>query len=185
MLHDQQKMEALTQSDLINSLTAKTASHLQEVKNYFLDQQEEVLLRPSASGGWSIAQCLEHLNSYGDYYLPAIQSALNQQERKPERLFKSGWAGSYFTRMMESPSKKYKAFKNYIPAQHLDAEAVIKEFIRQQEILLDYLHQAEQKDLNVRLPISISKFIKLKLGDVLQFLIAHNERHIRQALKNL
>jgi len=178
-------MEVLTQSELVNGLTAKTASHLQQVKNYFLNQQEEVLLRPSASGGWSIAQCLEHLNSYGDYYLPAIQSALNQPEGKSYKLFKSGWFGSYFTRMMESPSKKYKAFKNHIPAQQLDAEAVIKEFIRQQKILLNYLHQSERKDLNVRLSISISKFIKLKLGDVFQFLIAHNERHICQALRNL
>jgi len=178
-------MEALNQSDLLQSLEKKVESHLLQVKNSFSNQKKDVLLQPSVSGGWSIVQCLEHLNSYGDYYLPAIQSALNQPEGKSYKLFKSGWFGRYFTQMMESPSKKYKAFKNHIPAQQLDAEAVIEKFIRQQEILLNYIHQAERKDLNVRLPISISKFIRLKLGDVFQFLIAHNERHIQQALRNL
>ena len=178
-------MEALNQSDLLNSLRAKTASHQLQVKNNFLNQNEEVLLRPSASGGWSIAQCLEHLNSYGNYYLPEIKSALDRPRNKSLTPFKSGWLGGYFTRMMESPLKKYKAFKNHLPAPQPDPAAVINEFIRQQEILLEHLYKADQEDLNVRLPISISKFIKLKIGDVFQFLIAHNERHINQAVKNL
>ena len=82
-------MEALNQSDLLQSLEKKVESHLLQVKNSFSNQKKDVLLQPSVSGGWSIAQCLEHLNSYGDYYLPAIQSALNQPEGKSYKLFKS------------------------------------------------------------------------------------------------
>jgi len=44
------------------------------------------------------------------------------------------------------------------------------------------LEEAKSVDLNaVRISISIAKFIKLKLGDVFMFLIAHNLRHVKQA----
>jgi hypothetical protein len=90
--------------------------------------------------------------------------------------------------MMEpgTGKRKMKAFKNHIPSPHLDAYAVAATFIQQQETLLQYLKQAGKADLNrIRIPVSIAKFIKLNLGDVFQFLIAHNERHIRQAKRNL
>jgi hypothetical protein len=48
--------------------------------------------------------------------------------------------------------------------------------------LLSLLHQARRIDLTkIRIPISLTKYIKLKLGDVFMFLIAHNMRHIKQA----
>ena len=68
----------------------------------------------------------------------------------------------------------------------LDAAAVVAEFIQQQEVLLACLAQSRQADLNaIKIPLSISRWIKLRLGDVLQFLIAHNERHLLQAKRNL
>jgi hypothetical protein len=59
---------------------------------------------------------------------------------------------------------------------------VIAEFIEQQEKSLALLRKAKRVDLNkIRVPISIAKFIKLKLGDTFLFLVAHNYRHILQA----
>ncbi|MEY4902729.1 MAG: hypothetical protein RLZZ292_544, partial [Bacteroidota bacterium] len=37
----------------------------------------------------------------------------------------------------------------------------------------------------VRVPVSITRFLKLKLGDTLRFVIYHNERHVQQALRNV
>jgi hypothetical protein len=63
---------------------------------------------------------------------------------------------------------------------------VIGEFIDQQEQLLQLLQLARTKNLtHPRIPISISKLIKLKTGDVLAFLISHNERHVLQASRAL
>lgn len=48
------------------------------------------------------------------------------------------------------------------------------------------LRKAQATDINAtRVPVSISKRIRLKLGDTFRFLIAHNERHILQAKKHL
>ena len=82
--------------------------------------------------------------------------------------------------------KKFSAFKNHVPPANIKAHAVVAEFIQQQEKLLVFLKASANTDLNkVRIPISILQWLKLKLGDVFQFMIAHDERHLQQAKRNL
>jgi hypothetical protein len=181
-------MNPVKKEDVLQLLESKVEEHLQEAIRVFQNLDDKTLLRPSASGGWSIAQCLEHLNSYGHYYLPCIQKALEKSSNHFPPEFKSTWLGNYFTKLMDPSSgkKKFKAFKDHIPSVHLEASEVVAEFIRQQELLLQYLRRARTADLNSpAIPISIFKWIKLKPGDVLQFVIAHNERHLQQARRNL
>src|SRR6478736_5512374 len=185
------KTEKIT--DLIARLEHKTEEHLTVTVKTFQNLTDTALLRPSTTGGWSIAQCLDHLNRYGHYYLPEIKSAMDRSKRQRDAyasegsdFFKSGWFGNYFTNMMDPKTgKSYKAFKEYIPSLELNAHEVVAEFILQQETLLMYLNNAATTDLSTRLPISITSLIKLKLGDVFQFLIMHNERHLLQAKRNL
>jgi hypothetical protein len=177
-------MTAVNTLKLLDSLEEQVENQLQLAIKEFQNLSEEMLLKPSASGGWSVAQCLWHLNSYGDFYLPEIAKAINKKG-SPGVLFKSGMFGAYFIRMMQPGVKRYKAFKDHIPPDVLNAYAVVAEFIHQLELLLTYIKQARSANPDARLPISISPWIKLKLGDVLQFVIAHNERHIQQASRNL
>ena len=52
--------------------------------------------------------------------------------------------------------------------------------------MLQLLSLAHDKNLNnIRIPISINKWIKIKLGDTFRFVIYHNERHIQQAKRVL
>lgn len=180
-------MAAQSATQLVNALEDQVEAHISDAVKIFQNLSNEELLKPSVNGGWSIAQCLWHLNSYGHYYLPKIKSGLAKNyPANPD--FKSSWLGSYFTRTMQpgAQMKKYKAFKDHLPPQTLNAQQVVAEFIQQQEQLLSYLKQARQSDMNrVRIPISILNWIKLKLGDVFQFIIAHDERHLQQAKRNL
>jgi len=171
--------------ELIETLEQQVEKHLEQAIRVFQNLDEAALAKPSETGGWSIAQCLWHLNSYGDFYLPQIEKSLAKE--KPEAVFKSGFFGAYFTRMMQPSAngKRYKAFKTHIPPQIPNGHATVAGFIHQQEQLLKYLKKARHADLNVKLPISISTMVKLKLGDVLQFVIAHDERHIQQAMRNV
>jgi len=180
-------MATQSANTLIDALEDQVENHIQDAVRIFQNLSTEELLRPAIDGGWSIAQCLWHLNSYGDYYLPRIESGLLKKYPR-HSTFKSTWLGSYFTRIMKPGSnmKKYKAFKNHIPPADMDAGKVVAEFIHQQEIMLKYLIQARETDLNrIRIPISILNWVKLKLGDVFQFIIAHDERHLQQAKRNL
>jgi uncharacterized damage-inducible protein DinB len=162
--------------------TLHTANELLALDTQTLDKQPAV-------GKWSVAQVVEHLNSYNRYYLPEIKKALqngkNAQLQYSDQ-YKSGWFGDYFTKMMQPKEggkivNKMNAPKDHQPIQVLDAQRVLNEFISRQTDLLNYLQQASQTNMGkLRVPISISKMIKLKLGDTFRFLIAHQQRHFIQ-----
>lgn len=178
-------MKAVNKQALIDSLEQQVDAHLQQAIMVYQNLDVDTLSKPSVTGGWSVAQCLEHLNSYGNYYLPQIEKTLCNKQ-SDSSTFTSGWLGNYFTKSMDpTAGNKMKALKGHIPDVELDTYAVVAEFIQQQEKLLAYLRQARNADLDVRIPITISNLIRLKLGDVFQFLIMHDERHIQQANRNL
>lgn len=177
---------------LLNKLQEQTEQFLSKAISDWQNTSPSALLNQPAENKWSAAQCLEHLNSYGRYYLPEIENAIETAKRKGLQAtdeFESGLLGNYFTQMMlpkEGKQKKMAAPKNHQPISNLDAAKVVAEFIDQQERLLMLLEKARKINLEkARVPISIAKFIKLKLGDVFSFLIAHNYRHVLQAERAL
>lgn len=174
---------------VLNQLENQVESHLQQAIQNYQNLSDEILLKPSSSGGWSIAQCLEHLNTYGDYYLPLFEKGLaTSQDNLTAETLKSTWLGKLAIDSMnpEKGKKKFNAMKGHIPEAALDAKGVVAEFINQQEQLLQILRMAKNKRIQpIKIPISIAKFLKLNLGDAMQFLIIHNERHIQQANRNL
>jgi hypothetical protein len=182
-------MKPVDKKQLLQYLEHRVEGHISEVTRVFQNLDDTALNKLSLSGGWSIAQCLDHLNSYGDYYLPLIGKELEAGEKfGNSSQFTGTWLGAYFIRLMEPESgkRKYKAFKAHIPQSALNASEVVAEFVRQQEEMLVYLRRAADSNLDkIKIPISIGKFIRLRLGDVFQFIIAHNERHLRQAKRNL
>lgn len=181
-------MKTINKKELLQKLDDEVEQHIADAVALFQNSDDELLNRPSATGGWSIAQCLDHLNSYGHYYLPRIREKFRTAPVAGKEGFTSTWMGAYFTKMMdpETGKRKFKAFKGHIPPFKLDSAEVVGEFIRQQEELLYLLRDAAHKDLDViRIPISVLPVIRMKVGDVFQFLIAHNERHMQQAKRNL
>lgn len=176
-------MQKQSAETLINTLESQVESQLAEVVRTFQNMPTDVLTKPRADGGWSVAQCLWHLNSYSDYYLPSIEKGLSNGY-PVSNTFSSTWLGAYFTKLMQpgEKMKKMKAFKNHNPPQTVDPHKAVAKFIQHQEKLLMLLRLARLADLNrIRIGISILPWMKLKLGDVFQFLITHQERHIQQA----
>jgi len=180
----------------------KLLIELQEQTESFLNKaiSEWQMLRHSQFGykvspeKWSATQCLEHLNSYGRFYLPEMEKSINKAKEKgwtTSTHFKSGWLGHYFTKLMMPGAdgmvgKKMSSPKNHYPVSNADSYQVIATFIEQQEKLLSLLDAAQSIDLNkATCAISISKLVKLKLGDTFLFYIAHQYRHILQAERAL
>lgn len=170
--------------ELIDRLEQEVDRQLEIVVNQFQSLSEAKLLQSSKTGCWSIAQNLKHLNMYFEYYIPQIERALAEATKSNSEIeFKSTWLGSYFTKSMDyRTSKKIKAFKDYIPDLDLNTAKVISEFIEHQETLLQQIRKSKDYNLSkIKIAISLTKLIKLRLGDVFQFVVMHNERHIVQA----
>ena len=66
---------------------------------------------------WNILECLEHLNLYGDFYLPQIENKIQNSDTKTDFEFKSGLLGNYFAKTMLPKEKlnKMKTFKDKNP----------------------------------------------------------------------
>jgi hypothetical protein len=144
------------------------------------------LIQQPGAGRWSVAQVIEHLNTYGRYYLPKLQQAISNSDSKPADWFVPGWLGGYFTKsMLPKPdgtvANKMKTFKHHDPALDIDVARALHEFEQQEVLLLQLLDKAREVNINrVRIPVSIAPFIKLKMGDVFGFIIAHHQRHFVQ-----
>jgi len=177
-------------AQLLESLHQQTESFLQKAIGEWQMLPPEVLATKPSLEKWSAAQCLEHLNIYGRYYLPAIEKAVQEAKRKGSRStenFHSGWLGDYFAKLMRPKpdghlKSKMKAPKNAVPSADPDARTMLAEFIDQQETMLRLLADAASVNLSrARAPISIMPWLRLKLGDTFLFVTAHIERHILQA----
>lgn len=182
------KSENLIQ--LLLEQTRQIINQAERLKTYDID----TLIWKENEVSWNILECLEHLNLYGNFYLPQIEYKIKVSDIKPEIDFKSGLLGNYFAKSMLPKDKlnKMKTFKDKNPLNTALEKHVIDEFINQQIKLLNLLNQSRNVSLNkVKISISISRIIKLKLGDTFQFLINHIIRHLKQidrielAIKNL
>lgn len=174
--------------DLIRELS-KITNQSNEAALSFLELSLEKLNYKETPESWSILECLEHLNLYGEYYLPEMRNRMKTSERMADPLFISGWLGNYFANSMKKKNgkiTKMKSPKDKVPAKsHLNKE-IIHRFLNQTDQLKSLIKEAETKDLNkIRIPISLSKYIKIKLGDTLRFYLYHIERHIAQAERNI
>jgi len=131
-------------------------------------------------------ECLEHLNRYGDFYIPEISKRITVSKHNKSKAFKSNWFGQYFIKSIRynEDLNKMKTFRSINPRNSELSIRTLEKFIEQQHQIIKLLHKAKFIDLDkTKTSISISKLIKLKLGDTLRVLIYHNERHIKQAEK--
>ena len=123
---------------------------------------------------WSVLECLEHLNRYGNFYIPEIKSRIQHSKSKPLPNYKAGWFGNYFAKSMlpKRNLNKMRTFKNMNPAGSKLDKTVLSQFLEHQHQILDLLHEAEGVNLQkTKTSISISNWIKLKLGDTFRVVI--------------
>src|SRR5690606_27890180 len=103
-------------NELINELKDLTKEHLTFAEELLLKSDEELNKRLS-DNSWSVLECLQHLNLYGDFYLPEIKNRIESSFTKTEKIFKSGWIGNYFAHSMLPKEKlnKMNTFKAMNP----------------------------------------------------------------------
>jgi len=138
---------------------------------------------------WSILENIEHLNLYGDFYLPEIQKGIDQaKQTKPTPEFRSSWLGEYFANAMlpqaNGQIKKMKTFKNKDPKNSELSKDKITRFLEQQKVLLSLVEQASKVNLRkAKSGTTIAKWLKVNIGDILRVVIYHNRRHMNQIRK--
>ncbi|RZK36430.1 MAG: hypothetical protein EOO57_07205 [Hymenobacter sp.] len=149
----------------------------------------EQLNRRPGYDNWSAAQCLEHLNLVGGYFLPSLKARLRLAHAKGSAAraqVRSGWLGRYVT---HSASQRHglgdsllRLPRQYAPTGTRLTGTVVEAFNRQLDELLRLLLLARQVDAGaVRVPNPLYPWLRLRLTDVLEALVAHAQRYVKQA----
>ncbi|MBL1213509.1 MAG: DinB family protein [Ignavibacteriae bacterium] len=147
---------------------------------------EEKFNHKPASGGWSVGECIEHLNQVAEMYLPQIKDAITKAEKKElfsNKEFKPRFIQKKMIDSLEPPYKmKMKTFKSMKPSSSLSMEEVLGRFNKLNNDFIGLIEESDKLDYgSVVVTSPVSSLIKFKLGEAYLFLAVHTRRHLWQA----
>ncbi len=149
---------------------------------------EQQFIRKPEGGGWSVAECLSHLNVLGEQLLPRIEQAVDQghnQGRYGAPPFRYGMISRLFIQANSpSPQKKIKTMKSYnpLPVDELNKTSVISTFVDLQDGFRIQVEKANGLDLKrIKVTSPALPLLRLSLGAWFAATVAHEKRHLKQA----
>jgi hypothetical protein len=149
------------------------------------------LNRPPPGVGWSVLQCLEHLNETARLYLPVIAEAM-EEGRAHGLTERSGDGRTLMGRIIVWSQEPPVRFRMRTlqplepPGGPLDPVRVLEDFEALHEELIVRINESGTLDRRrIRIRSVLNSRLKLSLGDWFAFLAAHGRRHIWQAERTL
>ena len=178
-------------SELIDEVKLITQENIQVLRKQFIEFNAQQRSWKKDKNVWNINEVLTHLIEYANYYHQTFLLKINKTKfRESREVFTSSPLGKAAWKSMKlgtlkNIKRKIKSPKQYNPlvGDITTNKFAMELFIEKQEELLQIIDLAADVDLKrVRIPISISKIVRLRLGDALLFVCYHNQRHMQQIL---
>ena len=181
----------MTTKELIEDVRLITMTNITVIREKFSLLNEGQKSWKSNENSWSINEVFAHLNEYAKYYHSTFITRIERTRFKtprinfiPSPLGRSAWQSMKLGNA-KNIKRRFKTVKIYNPifdSTLLSGNDVV-DFEKGQLELLTIIEKSEKVSLRkVKIPISISKIIRFRLGDALLFVVYHNERHVQQAL---
>jgi hypothetical protein len=181
----------MTTAELFQESESITKSNLDFVKKQLTKLSDIQLTWKPSESIWSIKEIFAHLNEYAAFYHPAFtKKIIATRFREPRINFissplgKSAWKSMQLGQL-KNVKRKFNAARTYNPIyqKELVKGDDISIFEAFQNELLQILESAKSVNIQrAKVPTSISKFVRLRLGDAFLFVIYHNQRHVQQAV---
>ena len=177
--------------DTAHDLQSRITAILDTVAREFAHLSDEQLRWKPAPDKWSIIECLQHLNLAERFYIRNIQHKVDKlgliQTNPTDQPLKSDWVGKLMLYVVDPQVRiKLPAPGMIRPrtAAELDPTDVMGQFVELQTLLHSLLDKAVYIDWNGEKIMSLyGNWIKFGLGDAFRMLVAHSERHMKQAMR--
>lgn len=176
---------------LFNELATITERNLQVLKTKFQKLSANQLNWKSSELNWSINEIFAHLNAYSSFYNRVFHEKIDSTKHtKPKQTFtssplgKSAWISMRLGKA-RNVKRKFNAPKNFNPTETpaLCEGNQLERWIVLNEDFLTIIEKSVSVSLRrVKIPLSLSNLIKLRLGDALLFVAYHSDRHMEQAI---
>lgn len=174
-----------------HQLQARLLAVLETANREFRPQSDAQFRWKPDADRWSILECLQHLNLAERFYIRNIQHKVDTlglvQTNPSDQTLESDWLGKAMLYAID-PAVKIK-----LPApgmtrprrpDELNPTEVLNQFVELQSTLHDLLDKAVYLDWNQEKVMTMfGNWLKIRLGDALQMLVAHTERHMNQAMR--
>ena len=181
----------MTTKQLIEDVRLITMNNLELIRKKISFLNEDQKSWKINQSSWCINEIFAHMNDYAKFYHSTFLERIEKTRfREPNSIFMSSPLGRSAWKSMKlgnakNVERKFKSPKANNPS--LDISLLtgneVKDFEKGQVELLSIIEKATTVNLRkVKVPISISKLIRFRLGDALMFVVYHNERHIQQVL---
>jgi AraC-like DNA-binding protein len=184
----------MTTSELFEEVKRITQNNLDLIRERIIPLSDAQKSWRKDAESWSINDIFCHLNCYADYYHSAFKKKiLKTRFREPKENFLSSPLGRSAWKSMKlgnarNVKRKFKSPRSYNPIFHpeLLGSKEVEDFERSQTDLLTLFENARKINIRkAKVAISISKIVRLRLGDAFLYVVYHNERHMQQALNLL
>ncbi len=177
-------------SGQIQALKNELAATSESAKTLFFAHTENDLLRSPAKGGWSAAECLEHLTITSNSFLPTFAQAREKAVRESLHSpapYSLDIIGRIFVKILEPPVRfGAPAPPQFLPATPTSAKTTLEAFLDSQNRVMKELDQSEGISMvNVKVTSPANSLIKYNLYSAYRILTAHQRRHLAQAGKAL
>jgi len=165
-----------------DSLLRANEAVIRRIRDTVSSVAPDTMTRRPSSGGWSIAEVLEHLIISADSYLDLVRRSIRENtgaRADAAGTWKPSIMGGMLTESLRNP-RKLPAPGMYKPGPTPRAGA-LNEFLRRQEEVGRLIVDAGDLDWRrVRMRSPVLPIIRMNLGDALTILVVHAERHAAQ-----
>jgi len=167
-------------ADNINEITRKVIKEFGHLTT-------EQLNRKISAKTWSIGQCIDHIIVSNETYLPVL-SEIAEGRHKSTFWEINNLLSNYTGRRMIKTlgleiTKKFKSPKQFLPSKSEIPISIIGDFKRHQDKMLELFRILENDKFSDKVITSpVAALITLRVKDVIEIIIVHEQRHLQQAL---
>ena len=181
----------MTTHELILELNSNTNKSLEQVSNQLKGLSETQRSWKSDTNSWNINEIFAHLNALASYYnatflykfeVTKFKTPIDDFVSSP--LGRSAWKSMKLGNA-KNVKRKFNAIRTMNPKTNSELNTMnsIEDFEHNLTQLLTIISRSATVNIRkVKIPISFSKIVRLRLGDALLYVVYHNERHVQQAL---
>ena len=180
-------MQLMEQNELLDRIENELRDLLELVRLKLAEQPLEALQMRPGMDSWNALECFAHLNLFLEMYLPRIERMVHlakaRQWRPVGATVRYTWKGRRVIKAANlSNTKPKKTSKKYDFIHRPLTKEVVKIFLINSERLLRNIQLVREIDINrPKVGWGPSGFFKLTLGNVLEWMVLHGQRHVLQA----
>ncbi len=180
----------MTTKEFLQARKNETLMILEIIKNELEPLENDIFNTKPEPKKWSVAECIQHLNVTLEIYIPQMVLAVQNKHlySGQKENFTHSFIGKLAVKSMTPKENneipmKMKTFKILKPKliEYRNSD-VMEDFMGFQSDILNIIEDADNMNLQKpKIITAAGPLLKMRFGDALHFMVAHNRRHILQA----